>query len=153
MRKKRLVAHSLEDAIERCEEAAAAARKPRKVMEDLMGLSRSTYSRYTSDGEMPVRLIRQFETLCGASYVSDYLAMADGTRIVIDIPTGRAASTLDIAALQSVLHDAVGQIIQFAAGQTTAQDATSAISSAIAGLAGHKANINKHAQPELEFHE
>lgn len=152
-RKKSPIATSLADAFEKCEAVAETRRRPAKVMAELMGVSRATYARWTTECEMPTNRIRQFETLCGATAVSDWLAIADGTRMVIDMATGRGSKPQDVAALQAVLHEAVGQIIDFAARKTTAQAAIAAIQAAIAELVSHKANIEKHSQPELEFHE
>lgn len=152
-RKSRPRAISLEHAFELCEDTASARRRPAKVMAELMGVSRATYGRWTTECEMPANRIRQFETLCGATYVSEWLAMAGGERIVVDIPSGRAATAVDVNRLQALLTDAVGLIIRHAEGDTDPATAVAAILAGQAGLAWHKANIEKHAQPELAFME
>ncbi len=66
---------------------------------------------------------------------------------------GRNATATDTNKLQEVLVEAVGQILKFAHGSTDADTALAAIHTGMTGLAWHKVNIEKHAQPEFEFGE
>jgi len=144
---------SLADAVDLDEEHALnARRRPRKAMEELMDTSRSEYGRWINDLELPLGKLLQWSEFCGSTHVIEYLALASG-KLVIDIPTGRKVAAADIHQLQSVLNDAVGQIIKFASGQEDAATALSAIHAGMAGLAWHKVNIEKHQQPELELGE
>ncbi|WP_432719876.1 hypothetical protein R0381_003622 [Jeongeupia wiesaeckerbachi] len=115
---------------------------------DLAGFSHHDLYKYASNGRMPAILIPPFEHACGAHFLSDWLALKAG-RLVISVPLGRSTSAKDINALQTVLNDAVGQILAFAAGNTDEHQALSAIHAAMAGLAWHRVNIEKHSQPEL----
>ena len=54
-------------------------------------------------------------------------------------------------ALQAMTTDAVGALIAFAAGQAQAEDVIAATTRAMEGLAWHRANAEKHHQPELEL--
>jgi hypothetical protein len=47
-----------------------------------------------ADSSMPLNRLRQFETFCQASHISEYLA--HGGRVVITIPTGKKAKASDL---------------------------------------------------------
>lgn len=111
-----------------------------------------TLYKWFQNGRMPIALVPAFEVACGIDFVTRWLA-SSSNRLLIAIPTGRQASAQDILALQEVLHMATGQLLQFYSGKATAVDALSAIHLAMEGLAWHRENIEKHSQPELEFHE
>ena len=97
-------------------------------------------------------MIRPYETACGIDYVTRWLAASSG-RLLIDIPTGRKADAADMQALQELLNTAVGQLLQFYGGKAEAGDTLAAIQQAMEGLAWHRGNVQKHAQPELDFEE
>lgn len=142
---------SLADAVDLDEENGLQdKRRPRKVMEELMHTSRSEYGRWMNDLELPLGKLLQWSEFCGSTHTIEYLALAAG-KLVIDIPTGRTMASHDIHALQTVLNEAVGQILNFAAGKADAPTALAAIQTGMASLAWHKVNIEKHQQPELEF--
>lgn len=94
--------------------------------------------------------VKAFEHACGIDLLTRYFVASSG-RIVIEIPTGRAASAADIQALQSALHEAVGALIQFYAGQTATEETMQAVTAAMADLAAHRINVSKYSQPELEL--
>ncbi len=108
--------------------------------------------KYMGNGRMPAMLIPAFEHASGCHLLTDHLSLQAG-RIVIPIPAGRTASAQDVNKLQALLTEAVGQILAFSDGRTKADDALAAIHAGMAGLAWHRVNIAKHAQPELEFTE
>jgi hypothetical protein len=87
---KSIKATSISHAIELClDYATENHRRPAKVLADLMGIDVKLLYRWMSDSSMPLNRIRQFETFCGASYISEYLCTAHGDKIVIDIPSGK----------------------------------------------------------------
>lgn len=117
---------------------------------DLMGVTTDSLYKWLSNGRMPANLIPAYEHICQIGFVSRWLAVSDG-KVVIDIPTGRAATALDVHQLQGTLNSAVGSILDFAAGKADADATLAAINAGLAGLAWHRANVEKHLQPELEF--
>lgn len=117
---------------------------------DKMGVGHDLLYKWLANGRMPAISIPAFETVCRCTFVSTWLALSAG-KLVIEIPTGRSTAATDIHQLQTVLNDAVGQILKFASGQSEATDALAAIQSGMVGLAWHKINIEKHQQPELEL--
>lgn len=150
----RIQPHSLRHALELCKDYAREVKRLSvERIAELMGEeSHWTVYGWLRDGSMPTRKIPAYEHVCGCDYVSRWVAASNG-RMLIMIPTGKNASAQDIQALQEALSDATGQILKFAAGQTSAEDALAAIHTGMTGLAWHKVNIEKHHQPELELGE
>ncbi|MEW9901009.1 hypothetical protein ABWL39_20510, partial [Chitinivorax sp. PXF-14] len=111
-----------------------------------------TYYRWISECSMPVNRIRQFETLCGASFVSDYLALAGG-KMVIDMPTGKRADERDLAELQALTARAIALLIDFYAGHAALGETSEALNGVLTGWSFHRANVVKLAEPELDFNQ
>lgn len=143
---------SLAHAFELCgDHASEVLRRPAKVMADLMATPLSTYYRWISECEMPVNRIRQFETLSGVTFVSDWLALADGSRMVVAMPTGRGASAEDVAELQRVTADATALLVNCYARRADLETTREAMDLVLVGWAFHRANVMKLAAPELDF--
>ncbi|MFZ5659169.1 MAG: hypothetical protein ACOY5C_04850 [Pseudomonadota bacterium] len=109
-----------------------------------------TLYKWIANARMPAVAIRAYETACGIDFVTRWYASSAG-RLLIDIPTGRDATAADMQALQELLNAAVGRLLQFYAGKTDADETLSALQQAMEGLAWHRGNVEKHAQPELEL--
>lgn len=118
---------------------------------DLMGLpNKWRLYKWVEEANLPSNLLRGFEHACGCDFVTRYLAHS-AHRLLIDIPSGRNTSVTDLNTLQAMTTAAVGQLIEFAHGNATAEDVIAATTRAMEGLAWHRANAEKHAQPELEL--
>jgi len=117
---------------------------------DLIGVTHHDLYKWLANGRMPATLIPVYELACQCHFVSLWLVHSTG-KMVIELPTGRDASAGDLNHLQVVVHEAVGQIIKFHNSSSDAPTAMSAIQSGLESLAWHRANIEKHAQPELEL--
>ncbi|GAA5784676.1 hypothetical protein YWS52_09950 [Chitiniphilus shinanonensis] len=115
---------------------------------DLIGVSHHDLYKWLGNGRMPALLIPAYEMACRCHFVSSWLALSAG-KLVIDIPRGRSVAARDINQLQRLTTEAITQILNFTEGTTTAENALAAIHTSMAGLAWHKTNIEKHAQPEL----
>lgn len=144
---------TLRDANEMCIAAAAARRRPAKVMSELMAVELKTYYRWMSDLSMPLNRLFQFEEFCGARYISEHLCVADGQRIVIDIPTGRRPSIADIAQLQRVFADAAAALCHYYESGDERDAVITSLTTAITQAAYHRANVAKDRAPELPFGE
>jgi hypothetical protein len=149
---KKVQPSSLRHALELCKEYARDRRNLSvERIADLMGVAdHFTLYKWLSTGRMPAVLLRAYETACGADFVTRWIAASAG-KLIIDIPTGTNASAEDTHALQSTLHDAVGAVMAFYAGKASAEDALAAIQGGMESLAGHRVNIQKHGQPELDL--
>lgn len=62
---------SLSEAFELCIEHAGEQRRPVKVLADLMGVEVKTLYRWLAENAMPLNRVRQFETFCGKSFISE----------------------------------------------------------------------------------
>jgi hypothetical protein len=117
---------------------------------DLMAVTPDLLYKWLANGRMPAVLIPTFEHACGIDFVSRWLALSAG-KLVVEIPTGRDLKECDLHQLQELLHAAVGKLMEFADGRGEAVPTLGALDSAMSGLAFHRGNVAKHAQPELEF--
>lgn len=151
---KRIQPTGLRHALELCKDHARERlnRSVERIAEEMGVTDHWSVYKWIQSGRIPANLIRPFETACGIDYVTRWLASSEG-RLLIDIPTGRKADPVEMVALQGVVHEAVGQLLKFYAGQTPADETLAAIQQAIEGLAWHRGNVEKHAQPELDFQE
>ena len=96
--------------------------------------------------------IENVEHACGIEYCTQYLAYS-AHKLVIDIPTGRAITELEIADLQSSLTDAARALIVYHAGKADAEATLATLHEAMRGLAWHHGNVAKAIQPELGLFE
>lgn len=110
---KRVQPSSLREAFRLCKDHAVEQRRLSVArIADEMGITEDLLYRYLSDGSMKAREIRIFEGICGARYVTNHLA-ASGNRVVVEIPSGRAAQALEVNELQAVIAEAIGKLIRF----------------------------------------
>ena len=146
-------ATSLDHAIELTEEFAAQKRMPSKVMCELMGVEYKTYRRWMIDGTMPLNKLFQLERLAGCHFISEYLCVFHGNKIVIDIPRGTKAKVKDIAQLQSELASVITFLADFYHEKSSADATILALTAAISDLAFHRENVVKNENSELGFGE
>ena len=99
--KRQAKATSLDHAIELAKRHAKERRLPSKVMADLMGVELKTYYRWLLENTLPLNRIAQFEALTGSRFISEYLSVLHGDRVVIEIPRGRKGKAADMAQVQS----------------------------------------------------
>lgn len=151
---KRTQPTSLRQALELCKDhARERLNLSVEHIAERMGLTDHwTLYKWFQTGRIPANMIRPFEIACGIDFVTRWLAASAG-RLLIEVPTGRAATPTDIQALQELLNTAVGQLLQFHSGKAEASAALAAIQQGMEGLAWHKGNVEKHLQPEFEFNE
>lgn len=151
---KRIQPTSLRNALELCKDHAKERHNlsVERIAESMGLTDHWTVYKWIQSGRIPANMIRPYETACGIDYVTRWLAASSG-RLLIDIPTGRKADAADMQALQELLNTAVGQLLQFYGGKAEAGDTLAAIQQAMEGLAWHRGNVQKHAQPELDFEE
>jgi phage terminase Nu1 subunit (DNA packaging protein) len=143
---------NLSEAVELCiEHAAEKKRRPVKVLADLMGVDLKTLYRWLADTSMPLNRIRQFEDFCGVAFVSEYLCMARGDKVVIDIPAGKKAGVTDLAEIQASCSEAVTHLARFYQSGAALEDTVGALTISLTHLAYQRSNVQKSAAPELDF--
>lgn len=117
---------------------------------ELYAVSGSRLYKWMDEGDMPVnRLAAWFHNTGGRAVIRYLCAQAGG--MFVPVPTGRQLASGDIHQLQTVLNDAVGLLLAFYAGKTEAAATLAALQQAMEGMAWHRGNVEKHAQPELEL--
>lgn len=151
MRNKKRLPGSLDEAIETNFEAAERNRRPMKVMADLMGVDLKTLYRWRAESSMPLNRIRQWEAFCGASHVSEYLRMAPGNRVVIDIPSGKKAGVPELADTQANAAQAMSLLAHFYGGNGSVDETVAAMNLTLSEFAYHRENVRKTGEPELDL--
>ncbi|MDY6979194.1 MAG: hypothetical protein SV201_04895 [Pseudomonadota bacterium] len=106
--------------------------------------------KWIGEGRLPAILIRPFQTACGINFITRYLAHSD-QHMLIKMPTGRKTTNKDINALNMVSHETIGLLMRFNDGAATADETITAITEVMESFAWHKGNVEKSAQPELDF--
>lgn len=145
-------ASSLREAMYLCLEHARV-RYNRSVdrVADCMGLgTKWPLYKWMENSRLPANLIPALEHACGVHYVTEYLAQA-AHKMMVAIPTGRAASQMDMAELQLSFAEAVNSLAKHYEGKTDAETTIAAITRAMAGLAWQRENLSKSKAPELDL--
>lgn len=151
---KRIQPTSLRQALELCKDHARERHNLSvELIADRMGVpDHWTVYKWIQTGRIPANMIRPYEMACGIDFVTRWIAASAG-RLLIEVPTGRAATPADIQALQVLLNTAVGKLLAFHSGETDIAGTLAAIQQGMEGLAWHKGNVEKHLQPEFQFNE
>lgn len=143
---------SLSEALEfSVEFSAEKGRRPIKVLADLMGIEVKTLYRWLADTSMPLNRIRQFETFCGVSYVSEYLCLATGDKVVVSIPAGKKAGVVELSELQATFAEAVALLARFYQDGQALDETVAALTTSLTQLAYQRSNVMKSASPELDL--
>lgn len=118
---------------------------------DMMGLANKwTLYKWLENGRLPSVLIRPFETACGTDYVTRFIAHS-AHKLLVDIPTGRKATSTDVNALQASFTDAVSLLLKFYEDRQAVDETLSSLFLVMEQLALHQGQIEKFKQPELDL--
>jgi len=115
---------------------------------ELMAVPPHVLYKWLESCRMPASILPAWEHATGGSSVIRYLA-GQGHRMVLDIPAGRDLVATDMQGLQRITHEAIGSLLGFAEGRSSAEDTMAALLQAMGALAWHRENVRKSAQPEL----
>lgn len=140
---------SLSEAVDLATEFAAADGKPAKRMADFMGVELKTYYRWLAENSMPLNRIRQFEEFAGVSFISEYLCLAHGGKVVINIPAGKKAGVADLAEVQAGFAEAIALLARFYQNGEALEETISALTTTLTQLAYQRSNVMKASAPEL----
>ncbi|TDK66002.1 hypothetical protein [Sapientia aquatica] len=108
--------------------------------------------KWIENGRMPVVLIPAYESACGISFVTGWLA-ANDHKLLIEMPTGRDLSTDDVVDLHAGFATALGLLTDFYSGKAESVATLEALYAHLQTVAFHHANVLKYGQPEFEFGE
>jgi hypothetical protein len=143
--------NSLGEAMELCIEFATEHRRPIKALADLMGVENKTLYRWLADTSMPLNRIRQFESFCGISLVSEYLVVATGDKVVVAIPAGRKADVADLAEVQCSFAETMALLSRFYQNGQSLDQTVEALTLTLTHIAYQRSNVLKVAAPELDL--
>ena len=143
---------SLQEAVEGCVQFAQAhdARTSVDRIADLVGESKWTIYKWMETGAVPAKKIPGFELACGKPYITEYLALS-AHKLVIDMPTGRLPVGHDVHALQEACTQAIGALLAYSQDRLGAAETIDSLTAAMTRLAHERAQVERHAQPELEL--
>lgn len=144
-------ATSLGESMDLCVEFAAEHRRPIKVLADLMGVDVKRLYRWLGDNSMPLNRVRQFETFCGVSFVSEYLCIAQGDKVVVGIPAGKKAGVTELAEVQCRFAEAMALLARFYQNGDAVDETVTALTETLSQLAYQRSNVLKTGEPELEL--
>jgi hypothetical protein len=142
---------TLDEALQLTVEFAAENRRPIKVLADLMGTETKTLYRWLADSSMPLNKVRQFETFCGITLVSEYLCLAHGNKVVVAIPAGKKAGVTELAELQGTFADAMALLVRFHQNGADVDGTIQALTATLTQVAYQRSNVMKVGSPELEL--
>jgi hypothetical protein len=100
---------------------------------------------------MPINRVRQFETFCGISFVSEYLCLAHGDKVVVAIPAGKKANVLELSALQGLFANAVALLVKFYQDGSGTEETVTALTETLTQVAYQRSNVLKASAPELDL--
>lgn len=142
---------NLAEAMELCIEFASENRRPIKVLADLMGVEMKTLYRWLADTSMPLNRIRQFETFCGVAFVSEYLCMARGDKVVVAIPAGKRSNVTELSEVHSSFAQAIALLSRFYQSGEALDETVAALTATLSQLAYQRSNVLKAGTPELDL--
>lgn len=149
---KRVQPTSLRHAMELCKEHARdRLNLSIERIAELMGQADhwSLY-KWLENGRMPAVLIPAYENACGIDFITRWFA-ASRSKLLIDMPTGRALTDVDVVTLQTGFGTAMQLLTDFHSGKADAGATLDALTVHIEQVAFHHANVAKYATPEFAF--
>lgn len=148
---KRYQPKDLRDALRACKEVARERRRLSvERIADLMGVSADCLYKWLSDAKMPAASIPAYEHICGAHFVTEYLAAGCG-RIVVTIPAGAPSGVEDLAELQAQIAAAVARLLRCYRNGEDVAGTRAGLTGSIQSLAWHRENVAHLEQPELDL--
>lgn len=144
-------AMSFDHAIELSEMWAEQHRMPSKKVCELMGVEYKTLRRWLIDGTMPLNKLIQYEHLISCQFISEYLCVFHGNKVVIDIPRGNKCSVTDLVQLQTKLAQVVALIASFNEEKSNTDETIASINESLSALVYQRENVKRHETPELGF--
>lgn len=150
---KRVRPASLIEALRLCKEYAhEKANLSVERIADRMGATHDSLYKWLATGRLPAILIPAYEHACGCHFASAWLNTCAG-KLVIDMPTGRAVMLADLVELNSGFAQALQLLTDFHAdpAKTDAETTVAALTVHLQQVAWHRANVQQHGAPELEF--
>lgn len=117
---------------------------------DLMGITADQLYGWLGNGKMHLSLVPMYEHVCGCTFISDHLAHSHG-KLAVKIPSGRVLEDTDLLQMHKSFSQTMSLLAGFYDGKADASETLKAITEHMQVSAWHRANVQKHDYPELEF--
>ncbi len=151
---KRFRANSLRDAMRACKDYALERRKlsVSRIAELMGDVTEDSLYGWLSKSSMPLRLVPTFEMVCGAHFVSDWLAASAG-RMVIPMPKGHKVSEAELLQINADCTAAMSQLAAFYADPSRVDTAEllELLQRHLEQVAFQHHNVGQYIAPQLEF--
>ena len=151
---KRFRANNLRDAMRACKDYALEKRQLSVArIAELMGdVTEETLYGWLSKGRMPAVLIPTFELVCGANFVTEWLAASAG-RMVIAMPKGRKVNDAELLQITADCTQAMSQLAAFYADPSKVDTAglLELLQRHLEQVAFQHHNVGQYIAPQLEF--
>ena len=151
---KRFRASSLRDAMRACKDYALERRKlsVSRIAELMGDVTEDSLYGWLSKSSMPLRLVPTFEMVCGAHFVSDWLAASAG-RMVIPMPKGHKVSEAELLHINADCTAAMSQLAAFYADPSKVDTAEllELLQRHLEQVAFQHHNVGQYIAPQLEF--
>ena len=103
------------------------------------------------ENTLPLNRLAQYEALTGSRFISEYLSVLHGDRVVIEIPRGRKGKAADMAQVQSQTAEALALLAKWHEDGSGVDETIAALTNVLALLAYQRENVKKAGNPELDF--
>lgn len=150
---KRVSPSSMIEALRLCKEfAQEKSNLSIERIADRMGVTHDSLYKWLATGRLPLILLPAYEHACGCHFASVWAVTCAG-KAVIDMPTGRSVTKSDIVEFNSGFAVALQLLDDFHAdpSRTDADTTVAALTAHLQQVAWHRANVQQHGAPELEF--
>ena len=151
---KKFRANNLRDAMRGCKDYALEKRQLSVArIAELMGdVTEDSLYGWLSKGRMPVSLVPTFEHVCGANFVTDWLAASAG-RMVIAMPKGHKVTEAELLQINADCTAAMSQLAAFYADPSKVDTAElmELLQRHLEQVAFQHRNVGRYEAPELDF--
>ena len=117
---------------------------------DEIGLTAGRLYQHLENGDMPFNRVRSFQRACRCNFVTQYMANGDDC-ILIKMPKGKNLADGQMLQLQGSFNRALSELTEFYTHHQNAEAVSAALTEHLSTTAWHRANVEKHLQPELDF--
>ena len=151
---KRFRASSLRDAMRACKDYALERRKlsVSRIAELMGDVTEDSLYGWLSKGRMPVSLVPTFELVCGANFVTEWLAASAG-RMVIAMPKGRNVTQDELLQITADCGSAMTKLAAFYADPSKVDTAEllELLQRHLEQVAFQHHNVGQYISPQLEL--
>lgn len=117
---------------------------------DDMGMTASRLYQHLENGDMPFNRVRSFQRACRCNYVTQYMAYGDNCMLV-PIPSAQKIDDDKLVHISATYSRALNLLTTFHQNGQDPDVVIEALTAHMETTAWHRANVEKHQQPEFDF--